>query len=273
MLLFIYGDKMSEEVCGVTGRQRFRRKMAVLFWVSLIFCIGFTWHYIHRMVPDQLSIVEDEKEIFSFPGLFDTTLYSQSEEVVLGNSSDIPADQIHITSGESFSIEGKNLGTYKLGVKLFGLIKCKDIQVDVVDEKYAVPSGLPVGIYLKSKGVMVIGTGEVKTSTGEPAEPAAGILKSGDYIEAINGRPLTNKEALITEINKNKDQDAVLTVRREGEEIQVKLNPVYTEDGDYKMGAWVRDGNWNYDLCGLKRPFRRFGPWDQRQRYRRSGRD
>lgn len=225
----------------MTGRQRFRRKMAVLFWVSLIFCIGFTWYYVHRMVPDQLSIVEDEKEIFSFPGMFDTTLYSESEEVVLGNSSNIPADQIHITSGESFSIEGKTLGTYKLGVKLFGLIKFKDIQVDVVDEKYAVPSGLPVGIYLKSKGVMVIGTGEVKTSAGEPAEPAAGILRSGDYIEAINGRPLTNKETLIAEINKNKDQDAVLTVRREGEEIQVKLNPVYTEEGDYKMGAWVRD--------------------------------
>ncbi len=225
----------------MTGRKRFRRRMAALFVISLIFCIGFTWHYVGRMVPDRLSVVENEKEIFSFPGLLDTTLYSESEEVVLGNGSDIPADQIHITSGESFSIEGKDLGSYKLGVKLFGLIKFKDIQVDVVDEKYAVPCGLPVGIYLRSEGIMVIGTGEVRTGTGESAEPAAGILKSGDYIEAINGVSISDKETLVQKINENRDQDAVLTVRREGEEIQVKLNPVYTEDGDYKMGVWVRD--------------------------------
>lgn len=225
----------------MTGRERFRRKMVVLFWISFIFCIGFTWYYAEKTVPDHLSIVENEEEIFHFSGLPDTTIYSESEEVVLGNGSNIPADKVHITSGDSFSIQGKNQGSYKLGVKLFGLVKFKDIQVDVVDERYAIPCGLPVGIYLKSKGIMVIGTGTVKTQTGEPAEPAAGILRSGDYIEAINGQPLTNKESLIEEINENREKDAVLTVRRSGEEIQVKLNPVYTEDGDYKMGAWVRD--------------------------------
>ncbi|MEY8338809.1 SpoIVB peptidase [Lachnospiraceae bacterium 62-35] len=225
----------------MTGREKFRRKIILLFWVSLIFCIGFTWYYTERMVPDRLSVVENEEEIFHFPSLFETTIYSESEEVVLGNGSDIPANEIHITSGDSFSIWGKNQGSYKLALRLFGLIKYKDIQVDVVNERYAIPCGLPVGIYLKSKGVMVIGTGAVTKKGGEAAEPAAGILRSGDYIQAINGQPLPNKEALIAEVNQNQDRDAVLTVRREGEEIQVKVNPVYTEEGDYKLGAWVRD--------------------------------
>ncbi|RGZ00928.1 SpoIVB peptidase [Clostridium sp. AM58-1XD] len=225
----------------MTGREKFHKRIVILFWASLIFCIGFTWYYAGRMVPDRLSIVENEEEIFHFPALFDTTIHSESEEVVLGNGSNIPANEIHITSGDSFSICGKNQGSYKLGMKLFGLIKFKDIQVDVVDERYAVPCGLPVGIYLKSKGVMVIGTGEVIKKGGEAAEPAAGILRSGDYIEAFNGQPLDNKEALIQQVNQNKEQDAVLTVRREGEEIDVKVNPVCTEEGDYKLGAWVRD--------------------------------
>lgn len=34
---------------------------------------------------------------------------------------------------------------------------------------------------------MVIGTGKVTDENGSEAEPAYGILQSGDYIEAING--------------------------------------------------------------------------------------
>ena len=91
----------------MTGRERFRRKMVVLFWISFIFCIGFTWYYAEKTVPDHLSIVENEEEIFHFSGLPDTTIYSESEEVVLGNGSNIPADKVQITSGDSFSIQGK----------------------------------------------------------------------------------------------------------------------------------------------------------------------
>ena len=73
----------------------------------------------------------------------------------------------------------------RVGLKLFGVIKLKDIQVDVVDTRYAVPCGSPIGIYLKSDGVMVIGTGRITGSDGMEVEPAYGILKSGDYIEAF----------------------------------------------------------------------------------------
>ena len=54
---------------------------------------------------------------------------------------------------------GGEKGSYQVGLKLFGVIKLKDIQVDVVDTRYAIPCGSPIGIYLKSDGVMVIGTG------------------------------------------------------------------------------------------------------------------
>ena len=103
------------------------------------------------------------------------------------------------------------------------------------------PCGLPVGIYLKSKGIMVIGTGEITGEDGINVEPAAGILKSGDYIEAVNGKAIVSKEGLIKEVNQIQDGEAILSVRRGGEEIEVKMNPVYTADGDYKLGAWVRD--------------------------------
>ena len=61
---------------------------------------------------------------------------------------------------------------------MFGFIRLKEIQVDVVDTRYAIPCGAPVGIYLKSDGVMVIGTGELINQEGMSVEPAAGLLQS-----------------------------------------------------------------------------------------------
>ena len=106
---------------------------------------------------------------------------------------------------------------------------------------YAIPCGVPVGIYLRSNGVLVIGTGRIRCEDGEEAEPAYGLLQSGDYIEAINGEPLRDKEALINNLNRNGSQEVYLRVRRDGEEMEVRMNPVQAEDGNYKLGAWVRD--------------------------------
>lgn len=229
----------------MAGKKRkknpFRRCLVWTFWLSLLFTLGFTWYYVERKVPDHLSVVVDEKEEFDFALPFQVTLLSDSEEVVLGNQSDIPSDEIRLKVDEPFSLYAKNLGSYHLGLKLFGKFQFKEIQLDVVDTHYAVPCGGPVGIYLRSNGVLVIGTGRIRCQDGEETEPAYGILQSGDYIEAINGEPLRDKEALITSLNDNGGREALLRVRRDGEELEIRMNPVQAADGNYKLGAWVRD--------------------------------
>ena len=229
----------------MAGKKRkknpFRRCLVWTFLLSLLFTLGFTWYYVERKVPDHLSVVVDEKEEFDFALPFQVTLLSDSEEVVLGNQSDIPSDEIRLKVDEPFSLYAKNLGSYHLGLKLFGKFQFKEIQLDVVDTHYAVPCGVPVGIYLRSNGVLVIGTGRIRCQDGEETEPAYGILQSGDYIEAINGEPLRDKEALITSLNDNGGREALLRVRRDGEELEIRMNPVQAADGNYKLGAWVRD--------------------------------
>jgi len=212
-----------------------------IFLASLVFTAGFTYYYTKEMIPDQLNVVVEEEEYFHFPVPLKATLLSESEEVMLNNGSNIPSNEINIQMDQPFSVYSKNQGSYRLGLKLFGWLHFKDIEVDVVDTKYAIPCGSPVGIYLKSDGIMVIGTGEIPDTSGTVVEPAFGILQSGDYIEAINGKPLKNKEELIDEVNHIGGEEAVLDVRRAGEEIELKMNPVATADGDFKLGAWVRD--------------------------------
>ncbi|WP_124064842.1 SpoIVB peptidase [Clostridium sp. E02] len=223
------------------GKNKFHKLIVRAFWVSLIFCIGFSWFYMKRVIPDKLNIVAAEEEEFHFSMPFDVTLHSDNEEVMLQNGSNIPSDQIHLQVNEPFSLYSNNQGSYKLALKLFGWIRLKDIQVNVVDTKYAVPCGTPIGIYLKSNGIMVIGTGDVTKKDGMTVEPAFGVLQSGDYLEAINGTPLKDKEALINQLNKIGESEADLKVRRNGESIDVKMNPIQTDDGTYKLGVWVRD--------------------------------
>ncbi|MCI9202123.1 MAG: SpoIVB peptidase [Lachnospiraceae bacterium] len=229
-------------MAGKKGKKSlFGRFLIWTFWLGLFMSVGFTWYYVERRIPNHLSVVVKEKEEFDFSLPFDVTLLSESEEVVLGNQSDIPSDEIRLKVDEPFSLYAKNLGSYRLGLKLFGRFQFKEIQLDVVDTHYAIPCGIPVGIYLKSNGVLVIGTGRIQCQNGEEVEPAYGVLQSGDYIEAINGEPLRDKEALISNLNHSGGQEALLRVRRNGEEMEIRMNPVQASDGNYKLGAWVRD--------------------------------
>ena len=230
-----------KEEAAMMKKESFRRILIRVFWCSLIFTLGFSWIYIRYAVPDKLNLVVNEEEVFHFslpPGI---TFESDSEEVILKNSSDIPDGMIRIDRPDSVSMCGKTEGSYLVGMKFLGLILMKEIQVDVVDSSCAIPCGTPVGIYLSSKGVMVIGTGQVTNKTGNVVEPAYGLLKSGDYIQTINGETLEDKDALVDAVNASGGKAMLLGIRRDGREIDVNMTPVLADDGHYKLGAWVRD--------------------------------
>lgn len=232
---------MDERQNGNGRRRKFRRFLVWTFWLGVLGVVGYSWYYVDRRIPDRLSVVAQEEEEFDLKLPFGATLFSESEEVMLGNRSEIPSNEIRIEADHPFLLYAKDRGSFRLGLKLFGKIRFKEIQLDVVDIQYAVPCGMPVGIYLKSKGIMVIGTGRITDVWGQESEPAYGVLQSGDYIEAINGEPLRDKEALITNLNRIGESEALLRVRRNGETVNVRMNPVRAEDGNCKLGAWVRD--------------------------------
>ncbi len=224
-------------------RRNGRRTRAVVWCFGGMFAAALclSWAYIRFAIPDHLNLVVSEEEFFHFalpPGV---EFESESAEVVLGNESNIPKGQVRIDSTEPIAMRGTTEGSYQIGLNLFGLIRMKDIQVDVVGDRYAVPGGSPVGIYLKADGVMVIGTGEVVSDAGNAVEPAYGLLKSGDYIEKVNGQPIDDKEALIEAVHASNGSPVKLEVRRDATDVNIDLTPVLTEDGTYKLGAWVRD--------------------------------
>ncbi|MEI3167515.1 MAG: SpoIVB peptidase [Lachnospiraceae bacterium] len=237
----------------------FYRILSVVFWAGLVFTAGYGWYYAEHQIPEHFSVSEGEETSFSLDLPLYTTLLSESEEVILKGDSGIPQEEIRIRPDQEFSLYARKGGNFRLGLKLFGTIPFKEISVDVEDACYAVPCGMPVGIYLKSRGVMVIGTGKVTDENGSEAEPAYGILQSGDYIEAINGKPLSDKEALITNLNRMGESEALLRVRRAGKELELSVDTVKTEDGSRKLGAWVRDDTQGIGTMTYLKPDGSFG--------------
>ena len=218
----------SQKLC--KANPRFRHLLIRIFWISLLFSIGFIWYTFDRQIPDRVSLTRNETGSFSFGGL--------PLEVTL------PENSVRISSDSPLSLSATKSGTYQLGLKLFGAIRLKNIQLDVVEQRYAIPCGFPIGIYLKSDGILVVGTGTVTDETGKESEPALGILESGDYIEAINGHPLTSKEALITELRHvGGAENVFLKIRRDDKELEVSVRPVRTSDGLLLFAVKLDGGN------------------------------
>ena len=244
---------------GKRAGKYFYRILILVFWAGLVFTAGYGWYYAEHQIPEHFSVAEGEETSFSLDLPLYTTLLSESEEVILKGDSGIPQDEIRIRPDQEFSLYARKDGNFRLGLKLFGTIPFKEISVNVEDACYAVPCGMPVGIYLKSRGVMVIGTGKVTDENGSEAEPAYGILQSGDYIEAINGQPLSDKEALITSLNRMGESEALLRVRRGGRELELSVDTVKTADGSRKLGAWVRDDTQGIGTMTYLKPDGSFG--------------
>lgn len=109
------------------------------------------------------------------------------------------------------------------------------------DGERVIPCGMPIGIYMQTDGIMVIGTSTVISQTGAEEEPAKDIVRAGDYILAYNGTATNEKEELLQMVENGGGSDAVLTIRRDGETMDVRVKPVNTSPDEYKLGIWVRD--------------------------------
>lgn len=158
------------------------------------------------------------------------------EEVKLNLDFPFAVKQIETAEGEA----EKRLCT------MFGVIPVKEVTVNVIEEQEVYASGKIVGIYTECDGIFVIDTSEIESQTGQLINPAETVVKTGDYILAIDDIPLSCKEDIVQIVNQSKGESLELTICRQGETRQVKITPVHASNGSYMLGIWVKD-----DLAGI----------------------
>ncbi len=115
------------------------------------------------------------------------------------------------------------------------------VSADVADRHYVMPVGMPVGLYIHTKGVMVLGTGKVENLADEVMEPAKTVFRKGDYILSINGTKIRNTSQAMSLIQACKGNMLNFEVLREGDKICLSMKPVETAQDVYKIGVWLRD--------------------------------
>ena len=167
-------------------------------------------------IPDELFVYADEET--DWETFFDDPLISYNETVEVSQN-----------------------GSYQIRCSWLGVLPLKMIKVNTVEKQEVLAGGSPVGIYMETKGVLVIDSGEITDREGIRRTPAEHIIQPGDYICEIDGEVLTGKKQLMQLVKENQGEPMEMQVIRHQETIRLEMTPVQTADGSYKLGIWVRD--------------------------------
>lgn len=146
--------------------------------------------------------------------------------------------------GWGMSIEADEFenGKYTYPVKLFNLIPIKTVSVCATPERYLIPSGEAIGVKMYTKGVLVVGIGDVFAEDGKKYQPAkkAGVAV-GDIIVGVNGEEISSTAQFSKKVNEA-DGKINLSVKREEKNYEIPVSAIYMpETNSYKVGLWVRD--------------------------------
>lgn len=225
----------------MSRKEFFRRILIMILIVSVIYTIYEGYCIFEKGIPDTINIRKKTESQIAIDLPIATTFSSDSKEVALADENHKVNENITIDKHDNLHINASESGRYDIDVKLLGLVNLKKITVNVFDDYKVIPCGIPVGMYLKTDGVMVIGTGKVESESGEEKCPAQDLILSDDYIVSINGINVSSKAQMIFLINKYGASELELGVRRDEKLISVKVTPIKSKEGDYKIGIWVRD--------------------------------
>ena len=213
----------------------------------MIVWLVFAYQLMLNMVPDEVKLIDGDlsKLDISMPVTFecrdsgkrfiDTSVMENQQLQSSMDKTGAERNEIDMASD-----------TVVLRAMLFGIIPIKEVQADIVAEQEVYASGENIGIYVQTDGIFVIGTGNFEGMDGVLYAPSQNVLKSGDYICAVDGKKLENKEALMDAVDKCEGKSLVLRIRRNGETLELYIQPKLSKEETYKLGVWVRD-----DLAGI----------------------
>jgi len=177
---------------------------------------------VYRVLPD----------VFTVRGLPDNLILSESELASFNGA---------VTCAYEPSAEADCGG--KLDFHLFGIFPLKSISARVEKtERKTVLGGMPVGLSVKSDGVIVTNILEVETAVGK-VRPQTGV-EPGDIITELNGKRILYVDDLSEAMRAyGKDEkQAEIKVLRGGKEKKVVSYPVIEQYSElYKLGFEVKD--------------------------------
>lgn len=208
------------------------RRYRIFLYIFLGFAIGmFCWSvyaYYDKSTPDTIRVKAGTSE--------EINLKIPASGIIQTNEPTVISLNQPITI-----VAGTGMDSYEMDLKLFGVLPLKKIDIEVIENKMLIPMGCPIGIYLKTQGVLVIDTGSFQGIDGSKHAPAEYTLQAGDYLIAMDGIAITGKKQIKEYVEQSGGKEIIFQLTRKGNSIQVRLQPQMDENSNYKIGAWLRD--------------------------------
>ncbi|MBE7082060.1 MAG: SpoIVB peptidase [Clostridiales bacterium] len=135
-----------------------------------------------------------------------------------------------------FTVGGERKHNTSLLIKLFGIFPIKKVNAVVEETKEVYIGGIPLGFSINTKGLIVVG--ENKLNKNAKKSP----FKTGDIISKINGASINNPEDVAIALKDNNADIVNIGIIRNGLEQEiVAIKQFDDENGESKLGLWVRD--------------------------------
>ena len=213
-------------------KRRYKTLIWSVFSVAAAALLGGWLFYTWEKIPASIRIKAGSEQELSLNVPVMGEIYSpyrEKEEVIPVNLS------------RPVTVMASRMQEYTMDVKLFGVIPFKTVNVQVIPDKMLVPAGVPIGIYVKTDGILVIAQGDFEGMDHTRKEPAKHLLQAGDYILKADEQEVASKADFTKKISESGGRDMVLTIRREEEIFDIKVHPEQNVNGEYKLGIWIRD--------------------------------
>ena len=118
---------------------------------------------------------------------------------------------------------------------------CSVNNFDIHSQKLAV-GGMPFGVKLSLRGVIVIGISEIQTDNGTQCPAKKAGIHPKDIITHINQSEITDVNQLTQIVESSQGNSLNFTLLRNDKEYTAQITPIKdVNDGKYKVGFWIRD--------------------------------
>lgn len=237
---------------GFLRYQRMKIYRRILFFMlGFGLVLGFAAFYIYEWnrMPEVIYVEADKEQVIDLNIPASGELYKECIEVGAYADSAVEsisrgglgAEPLIIDFSKEIVLSGAKDEVYCADLKLFGILPYRSVRIETMDTYEVIPSGQTIGIYVKMDGVYVIDIGDFTSEQGETVMPCMDRLQSGDYIVAVNGEAVTRKKDFTQLVENCDGQTMHITLIREDKEMEVDITPRLALDGEYKIGAWIRD--------------------------------
>ncbi|MGI6701638.1 MAG: SpoIVB peptidase [Christensenellales bacterium] len=129
-----------------------------------------------------------------------------------------------------------------LKFKLFDLITFKSVKADIVEDEYIYLGGDPIGITLKTDGVIITAKTDVITREGIKSPTRNADIATGDVLLKLDSTRIKCLNDIRAYLKNNKNKVVIATVRRKTKIFETPIEPaVDTISNEKKLGLFVKE--------------------------------